>query len=93
LTSEKCEAVFPPEFIEDLKFWVQNDSKTALRVLKLKEAILRDPSEDIGKPEPLKYMAPDTLSRWITQEHCLVYWVGPSQIDFLRLDTIIKITH
>jgi len=92
LTSEKCEAVFPPEFIEDLKFWVQNDSKTALRVLKLKEAKLRDPSEGIGKPEPLKYMALDTLSRRVTQEHCLVYWVGPSQIDFQRLDTYINIS-
>jgi len=84
LTTEKREAVFQPEFIEDLKFWVQNDRKTALRVLKLIEDILRDPLEGIGKPEPLKYLAPDTWSRRITQEHRLVYLVGAHRIDFLQ---------
>jgi len=65
-------------------FWVQNDSKTALRVLKLIEDILCDPSEGIGKPEPLKYLAPDTWSHRITQEHRLVNLVGTSRIDFLQ---------
>ena len=84
LTNKDREAVFQPEFIEDLKFWVKNDRKTALRVIKLVEDILRDPHAGIGKPEPLKYLAPGTWSRRITQEHRIVYLVRDKRIDFLQ---------
>ena len=50
------EAVFHPEFREDLKYWVETDRKAALRALELVEAILRDSFIGIGKPEPLKYL-------------------------------------
>ena len=76
--------VFQPEFFEDLKHWVTTDRKTALQVLTLVEAILRDPLAGIGKPEPLKYLAPETWSRRLTQEHRLVYLVRDEQIDFLQ---------
>ena len=49
-------AVFQPEFIEDLRFWVETDRKLAMRAFDLIEAILRDPFEGIGKPEPLRYL-------------------------------------
>ena len=78
------QAVFQPEFIEDLKYWVKSDRKTALRVIKLIEEILRDPFAGIGKPEPLKYLAPGTWSRRITQEHRIVYLVRDTRIDFLQ---------
>ncbi|MFV2043433.1 MAG: Txe/YoeB family addiction module toxin [Anaerolineales bacterium] len=78
------EAVFQPEFLEDLKYWVAADRKTALRVIGLVEAILRDPFSGIGKPEPLKYLAPGTWSRRITQEHRLVYLVRDHRVDFLQ---------
>ena len=84
LTNKDREAVFQPEFIEDLKYWVKNDRKTALRVIKLVEDILRDPHAGIGKPEPLKYLAPGTWSRRITQEHRIVYLVRDKRIDFLQ---------
>jgi len=84
LTNKDREAVFQPEFIEDLKYWVKNDRKTALRVIKLIEDILRDPSAGIGKPEPLKYLSPGTWSRRITQEHRIVYLVRDERIDFLQ---------
>jgi toxin YoeB len=84
LTNKDREAVFQPEFIEDLKYCVKNDRKTALRVLKLIENILRDPFAGIGKPEPLKYLAPGTWSRRITQEHRIVYMVRDERIDFLQ---------
>ena len=84
MTNKSREAVFHPEFIEDLKYWVRNDRKTALRVIKLVEDILRDPHKGIGKPEPLKYLAPGTWSRRITQEHRLVYLVRDKRIDFLQ---------
>ena len=84
MANKDREAVFQPEFIEDLKYWVKNDRKVALRVIKLIEDILRDPVEGIGKPEPLKYLAPGTWSRRITQEHRIVYLVRDKRIDFLQ---------
>jgi toxin YoeB len=78
------EAVFQPEFRQDLKYWVQTDRNTALRVLELIEAVLRDPFSGIGKPEPLKYVLAGCWSRRITQEHRLVYKVSARRIDFLQ---------
>jgi toxin YoeB len=77
-------AVFQPEFIEDLRYWVETDRKLALRAFDLIEAILREPSEGVGKPEPLKYLTPGAWSRRLTQEHRIVYLVREDQIDFLQ---------
>jgi toxin YoeB len=77
-------AVFHPEFREDLRFWVANDRKVALRALDLVEAILRDPFTGIGKPEPLKYLAAGAWSRRLTQEHRLVYLVTKDRVAFLQ---------
>ncbi|MCX6053326.1 MAG: Txe/YoeB family addiction module toxin [Chloroflexi bacterium] len=77
-------AVFQPEFIEDLRYWVETDRKLALRVFDLIEAILRDPFDGIGKPEPLKYLASGVWSRRLTQEHRIVYLVRDDRIDFLQ---------
>lgn len=63
---------------------MQIDRKTALRVFDLVEAVMRDPFQGIGKPEPLKYLGSGVWSRRITQEHRLVYLVSEAQIDFLQ---------
>ena len=84
MSPKQRQAVFQPEFIEDLRFWVETDRKLALRTLELIEAILRDPFSGIGKPEPLKYLAPGTWSRRLTQEHRIVYLVREERIDFLQ---------
>lgn len=84
MPSKDRSAVFQPEFIEDLKYWVKHDRKTALRVIRLIEDIIRDPFDGIGKPQPLKYLAPGTWSRRITQEHRIVYLVRDDRIDFLQ---------
>ncbi len=78
------EAVFHPEFRDDLKDWVESDRKVALRVLDLVEAVMRDPFTGIGKPEPLKFVLAGCWSRRITQEHRLVYKVSENRIDFLQ---------
>ncbi len=78
------DAVFQPEFREDLQYWVKTDRKTALRALKIVEAILRDPFIGIGKPEPLKHLAAGTWSRRLTREHRIVYLVRGDRIDFLQ---------
>jgi toxin YoeB len=77
-------AIFQPEFIEDLRYWIETDRKTALRAFDLIEATLRDPFNGIGKPEPLKYLAPGAWSRRLTQEHRIVYLVRDDRIDFLQ---------
>jgi toxin YoeB len=77
-------AVFQPEFREDLRHWVETDRRVALRALDLVEAVLRDPFQGIGKPEPLKYLASGAWSRRLTQEHRLVYLVREDRIDFLQ---------
>jgi toxin YoeB len=76
--------VFQDEFREDLRFWVETDRRTALRVLALVEAIVRDPFTGVGKPEPLKYLGAGVWSRRITQEHRLVYVVCDTRIDFVQ---------
>ena len=78
------DAVFHPEFRDDLRHWVEVDRKVALRALDLVDAILRDPFGGIGKPEPLKYLAPGMWSRRLTQEHRLVYLVQHDRIDFIQ---------
>lgn len=78
------DAVFHPEFREDLTFWVETNRKTALRALNLIEAVMRDPFTGIGKPEPLKYLDSNAWSWRLTQEHRIVYLVSDDRIDFLQ---------
>lgn len=78
------QAVFHPEFREDLRFWAENNRKTLLRAFDLIEAIIREPFGGIGKPESLKYLASGAWSRRLTQEHRIVYLVSETQIDFLQ---------
>jgi toxin YoeB len=77
-------AVFQPEFIEDLRYWVETDRKLALRAFDLIESIMRDPFKGIGKPEPLKYLTPGAWSRRLTNEHRIVYLVRDDRVDFLQ---------
>jgi toxin YoeB len=82
--TEHREAVFQPEFREDLGYWLETDRRTALRIFKLIEAVMRDPFQGIGKPEPLKFLGAGVWSRRITQEHRLVYVVSNDRIDFIQ---------
>ena len=78
------EAVFQPEFREDVRYWVETDRRTALRIFKLIEAVMHDPFQGIGKPEPLKFLDAGVWSRRITQEHRLVYVVGSNRVDVVQ---------
>ena len=77
-------AIFHSEFREDLRYWVKTERSTAIRVLDLVEAVLRDPFQGAGKPEPLRFPLAGCWSRRITQEHRLVYRVSDESIDFLQ---------
>jgi len=76
--------VFRSEFREDLAWWVKTDRKVAIKILEIVEAIVRNPFEGIGKPEPLKFLGSGIWSRRITQEHRLVYVVSDAKIDFVQ---------
>lgn len=76
--------VVQPECLEDLRYWVDTHRKTALRVLDLMEAALRDPFNGIGKPEPLKHLGPGIWSRRVTGVDRLVYRVHDDVVDFLQ---------
>ncbi len=70
--------------LDDLRWWIETNRKMALRLLDLVDAVLRDPFDGIGKPEPLRAMGADVWSRRLTQEHRLVYRVMAERIDFLQ---------
>jgi len=76
--------VFHPEFIDDLRYWVKQDRRIALKAFDLIEAILRQPFMGIGKPELLKHALAGAWSRRLTQEHRLVYLVSNDRVDFLQ---------
>lgn len=78
------DSVFQPEFLEDLRYWIETDRRIALRLMNIVEAVMRDPFSGIGKPEPLKYIVSGAWSRRLTQEHRVVYLVRADRIDFLQ---------
>ena len=82
--SKKREALFQPEFLDDLRYWAEKDRRLLLKLLDLVEACLRDPFEGIGKPEPLKHTAPGTWSRRLDKKHRVVYLGSDDNISFLQ---------
>ena len=76
--------VIEPECLEDLRWWVDTNRKTALRILDLIEAVMRDPFSGIGKPEHLKQLGPNIWCRRITGEDRLVYIVSDDRVNFLQ---------
>ena len=54
------------------------------RLNRLIDDALRNPTDGIGKPEPLKYGASGAWSRRITEEHRLVYLVLDTDLVILQ---------
>ena len=59
--------------LDDLKYWSINNQKLLRKIFDLMEAIKRNPTEGIGKPEPLKGNLKGFWSRRINDEHRIVY--------------------
>ena len=74
---------FDPAGFEDLAWWIRQDRKTALRIIKLIEEIQRSPFEGTGRPEPLRHEMSGCWSRRIDHEHRLVYQVSDERIRVL----------
>ncbi|MEB3231954.1 MAG: Txe/YoeB family addiction module toxin [Leptolyngbyaceae bacterium] len=69
--------------LDDLAWWIQQDRKIALRIIKMIQEIEREPFQGTGKPEPLKHDLKGFWSRRITKEHRLVYQVKLDKIRIL----------
>ena len=65
--------VFAEKAWEDYLYWQKTEKKLLKRTNELIKAIIRDPFEGIGKPEPLKHGLSGYWSRRINDEHRLVY--------------------
>lgn len=74
---------FDPSAFEDLGWWIKQDRKKALRIIKLLKEVQRNPFEGTGKPEPLRHELSGCWSRRIDQEHRLVYEVKEDKIRVL----------
>ncbi len=74
---------FDPSAFEDLAWWIKQDRKKALRIVKLLKEVQRSPFEGTGKPEALKHELAGCWSRRIDQEHRLVYEVNEDKIRIL----------
>ncbi len=81
---KKREAVFDPDFLEDLRHWIRVDRKNAVRALDIVLDVMRDPFAGLGKPEPLRYLGPGIWSRRLSLEHRIVYLVRDDRVHFLQ---------
>lgn len=69
--------IYTPKAKEHLDFWVKSGNKPILKkIVELTKAIMENPYEGIGKPEPLKHELTGYWSRRITQEHRYVYTIA-----------------
>ncbi len=76
--------VFQPQFLDDLRYWAHQDRKLLLKLLDVVDAIVREPLDGIGKPEPLRHKQAGTWSRRLNKEHRVVYLVLDDRISFLQ---------
>ena len=74
---------FDPAAFEDLTWWVEQDRKKALKILKVIKEIQRTPFSGSGQPEALKHDFSGCWSRRIDQEHRLIYEVLDNKIRIL----------
>ena len=68
---------------EDFTAWAMEDKKTYKKILSLIKDIKRNPTDGIGKPEPLKYELSGCWSRRITDEHRLVYQISEDNNEII----------
>jgi toxin YoeB len=70
--------------LEDLQWWQKNDSKMLKRIIQLCLATCQNPTQGIGKPEPLKFNYQGYWSRRIDQQHRLIYAFNNEQVIVIQ---------
>ncbi len=76
--------VFTPLGWEDYLCWQSHEKAMLKRLNRLLEESVRNPTEGIGKPEPLRHVLAGCWSRRIDEEHRLVYLVDDGDIVVLQ---------
>lgn len=80
------EIIYSNQALEDLKYWKKSGNKPVQKkITSLISAILKNPTEGIGSPEPLKHNLSGFYSRRINQEHRLIYRITENTI---RIETL-----
>ncbi len=74
------ELLIDSQALDDLKWQVQHDKRTALKIIELIETLPKEPFTGKGKPEALRFNLSGFWSRRLTQEHRLVYEVTDAAI-------------
>lgn len=71
---------FDQKAFDDFQQWASIDRKIHKKIVELIKAIVRDPYEGIGKPEPLRANLSGAWSRRIDDKHRLVYRVTDTEV-------------
>ena len=78
--------IYTPKAKEHLDFFIKSGNKSILKkIFKLTKAIMENPYEGIGKPEPLKHELTGYWSRRIPQEHRYVYTIADKTLIIASL--------
>jgi toxin YoeB len=80
---DERQAIVLQQFRQDLVHWIGENPRTATRVMRLVDEILRDPFLGVGKPEALKYGQRGRWSRRITESDRLVYFPQGTAVFFI----------
>jgi toxin YoeB len=73
--------IYTPKAKEHLDYWVKTGNKSILKkITRLTKAIIDNPYEGIGKPEPLIHELTGYWSRRITLEHRFVYAIAENTL-------------
>jgi toxin YoeB len=76
--------------VEDFEYWSKTDLKMLKRIAELLLAVIRNPFDGIGKPEPLKGNLKGYWSRRINDEHRIVYTVLPDKVIVISCRSYYK---
>ena len=70
--------------LEDLAWWARQDPQKLKRIIHLCLETCRNPTQGIGKPEPLRFDYQGYWSRRIDREHRLVHAFDERQITVIQ---------
>ncbi|MBS0630590.1 MAG: Txe/YoeB family addiction module toxin [Verrucomicrobia bacterium] len=77
--------VFSAQGWEDYQHWLATDRQVLKRINLLIKDAMRNPTDGIGKPEPLRHALAGYWSRRITEEHRFVYKVSGNELWIAQL--------
>lgn len=75
--------MFSTRFLDDLEYWITNDYKLALKLVRLVRISARGPFQGPGKLEPLR-ATNGCWSRRLTDEHRFVYRVTATSFECIQ---------